>query len=535
MGYIMSSMNSISLEINDDAPPVRPFTLMRGHVLPAVRARRAELDGMYSAVMGRPEIDPALLLCITVLQIMANLPDRACAEACLYDARWRLALGEIPAFHPTTLVKFRNRIISHGKAKLALESCLGAMRDAGYLKSCRSVRIDSTHLLGRIAGMSRLECVRETLRLALEFLAEFGGAGPWEPWHGRYAERNPEELRNASGGKLASCMDRAGADMRDVLEKASGLGETVCAAAPVALLRRVFGEQFGESGGCVAQKHGADAGAVINPHDPEVQWSTKKTLGSEGWHGYKAQVCETAGDATCARGEPTRSVITAIHVQPAIHSDHGSVPAVLAEHRSAVGPDCPPPAEVFVDAGYVSAPALVRAEADGYALTGPMPAPPNSRARFGTDSFIVDIPGRTAVCPAGHASSECSRIDDAKYAQYGARYYFAWPRKTCAACPLKGLCLSKRNKLAHRTLEVNEHHMTVQARRDLCKTQAYQDHMHKRSAIEGSHSELVRGYGLRKCRYRGRLKTELQSQFTATACNLRRWARRLCWEERKMP
>jgi hypothetical protein len=25
----------------------------------------------------------------------------------------------------------------------------------------------------------------------------------------------------------------------------------------------------------------------------------------------------------------------------------------------------------------------------------------------------------------------------------------------------------------------------------------------------------------------------LQAQFTATACNLRRWARRLCWEERK--
>ena len=48
------------------------------------------------------------------------------------------------------------------------------------------------------------------------------------------------------------------------------------------------------------------------------------------------------------------------------------------------------------------------------------------------------------------------------------------------------------------------------------------------------HSELVRGYGLRRCRYKGKNKTGLQAQFTATACNLRRWARRLCWEERKM-
>ena len=80
---------------------------------------------------------------------------------------------------------------------------------------------------------------------------------------------------------------------------------------------------------------------------------------------------------------------------------------------------------------------------------------------------------------------------------------------------------------------MNEHHMTVQARRDICQTPDYQTSMRKRNAVEGSHSELMRGYGLRRCRYKGRLKTELQSQFTATACNLRRWSRRLCWEQRK--
>ena len=75
--------------------------------------------------------------------------------------------------------------------------------------------------------------------------------------------------------------------------------------------------------------------------------------------------------------------------------------------------------------------------------------------------------------------------------------------------------------------------MTVQARRALCKTPEYRDRMRMRNAVEGTHSELVRGYGLRRCRYKGRNKTGLQAQFTATACNLRRWARRLCWEERK--
>ncbi len=527
----MSSMNAIVVTLDGGAPAVRPFALMRDRVLPALETRRGDLGAMYSPVMGRPEVDPVRLMAVTVLQIMARLPDRACAEACLYDARWRLALGDMPPFHPTTLVNFRNRLAENGKARLALEACLESMREAGYLKSCGAVRIDSTHLLGRIADMSRLECVRETLRLALGFLAQFGGAAAWEPWHGRYADRNPDDLRNASAGRLAARMDTAGADMRDVLAEADALGEAVSAAEPVALLRRVFGEQFELRDGTPAQRRASEAGAVVNPHDPEAQWSTKKTLGKKGWHGYKAQVCESV-EAACAKGEPTKAVVTAVRVQPATASDHGSVPETLAEHAAA---SCPgtPPGEVFVDAGYVSAPALLRAQAGGYELVGPMPAPPHSGGRFGTDSFAVDLPGRAAVCPAGRSSSECDRIEDAKYDQYGAKYYFAWPAKACAACPLREQCVSKRNKLARRTLEVSEHHMTVQARRDLCRTPEYRSRMRKRNAVEGTHSELVRGYGLRRCRYKGRSKTGLQAQFTAAACNLRRWARRLCWEERK--
>ena len=388
-------MNAITVTIDGGAPAVRPFALMRDHVLPALERRRADLEKMYDPVMGRPETDPVLLAAVTVLQIMQRLSDRACSEACRYDARWRLAPGDIPGFHPTTLVNFRNRLAGSGNARLALDAGLEAMRETGCLKPCRAVRIDSPHLLGRIAAMSRLECVRETLRLALAFLSAFGGAAAWEPWSGRYADRNPEELRKASPAGLAARMEAAGADMRDVLAKADALGAAVSGAGPVALLRRVFGEQFEIRDGAPAQKRAADAGAAVNPHDPEAQWSTKRTLGKDGWRGYKAQVCESVEDAACAKGEPTKAVITAILVQPATGSDHGSVPGILAEHRSAA-PECPPPDEVVVDAGYVSAPALLKAEADGYALTGPMPAPPHSASRFGSDAFAVDIPGRAA-------------------------------------------------------------------------------------------------------------------------------------------
>ena len=85
-------MNAFLIEIDGEAPSVRPFALMREKVIPALEARRGELEAMYAPVMGRPEADPVLLMAVTVLQMMCRLPDRACAEACLYDARWRLAL-----------------------------------------------------------------------------------------------------------------------------------------------------------------------------------------------------------------------------------------------------------------------------------------------------------------------------------------------------------------------------------------------------------------------------------------------------------
>ena len=140
----MSTMNAITVNIGGDAPAVRPFALMRGRVLPALERKRGDLDAMYAPVMGRPEVDPVRLMAVTALQIMQRLPDRACAEACLYDARWRLALGDIPDFHPTTLVNFRNRLAESGKARFALETCrdaISATRTESALFSALSASI----------------------------------------------------------------------------------------------------------------------------------------------------------------------------------------------------------------------------------------------------------------------------------------------------------------------------------------------------------------------------------------------------------
>lgn len=507
----------------------KPFMLFRDHVRPAIEARRAALDAMYASVMGRPEIDPVLLLGITELQALERVPDRQALDRCLFDLRWRLALG-IPddwkGFHHSTLAHFRGRLAQNSQAKLVLDAGLEAMRTAGYLGTRRAVRIDSTHVLAELAAMSRLECVRETLRLALEFLVAWGGAAAWEPWFSRYADRNPKDLRNNPAvSHLQATMAQSGVDIREVLNRVKKLCAGAAQADPVLLLQRVFDEQFEEvAGASPKQRKTLPAGAVHNPHDSEAQWSTKKSLGKEGWVGYKVQICETAAELPRAKNEPTEAIITAVITQPATTGDHGSLEPVLAAH---VASDLPPPETVFADAGYISAPALERADAQGFELCGPVAAPPYSSTRFGSDAFDVDLSNRQAICPAGKRSTECSRITET--GNEHAYFYFAWARSDCVDCALAPQCLSKKKVRPFRTLQVGDRHMLIQARRRLCRSPAYQERMRRRSGIEGTNSEIKRGYGVRRCRYRGLAKTDVQMQFAAAACNLRRWAARLCW------
>jgi hypothetical protein len=531
----MSSMN-VALCIPDkvmDGPAAKPFVLYRDHVRPALEARRVHLDAMYSSAIGRPEIDPVFLMGVTQLQILEQIPDRQTVDHCMFDLRWRLALGipdEWKGIHPSTLSTFRSRLAEHDQARLALDVGLDAMRRAGYLGKCNSVRIDSTHVLAEISAMSRLECVRETLRLALDFLTEWGGPTAWEPWVTRYAERYPVDLRKALVPKLKTTMEQAGTDMRDVLVKTATLGTVVMQSQPVVLLQQVFDEQFeNRSEKHLKERRVTPAGSVHNPHDPEAHWCTKKSLGKVGWVGYKLQLCETAPEQTRAKGEPTEAVITVVLTQPATTSDHGSLSSVIVA-QTAIGES--PPEIVFTDAGYISAPALENAETRGYELCGPMGAPPHSGSRFGSDAFTVDIPNRRATCPVGKQSSECSRITETGVA--ATYYYFAWARTDCLTCPLAVQCLSKKKIRPFRTLQVGERHMLVQARRLLCRTPEYQARMRRRNAIEGTNSEVKRGLGVRKCRYHGRAKTNVQMQLSGAACNLRRWASRTCWLARRI-
>lgn len=481
---------------------------------------------MYCADNGRPAGEPVRMLAALILQFMERMPDRQTAEASSFDLRWKLALGmEVgePAFHPTSLVKFRERLIEHGLERLGFEAVLEQMRLAGYLPKRTKQRLDSTHVIGLVSHMSRLDCVRETMRLALEELARIERlARPqtWELWWERYVESGVDYKSSSDVIRLK--LSQAGRDALEALSWINGLPAAIRQGKAVKLLARVYADNF-EVGaqGMVEARRLQPTGAVQNPHNPDAQWSSKDKLKTKAWVGHKVQVAETVEDKPRVKGEATKGVITSIVTQDAPESDKAGLVATLKEQEQ-LGLE--KPVTLYADAAYVSGPGIAAAGAEGRELMGPTLRSPD-RGVYTAEVFSVNVEERFAVCPAGKTSTQCARLKAGKTGR--VTYRFEWCG-LCGGCALKEKCLHKGER--DRMLRVNEHHTFLQARRLLMRTEGFKKDMRHRNAIEGTQSELVRGYGLRRARYRGRKKARLQNYLIGAACNIKRWCRRVVWE-----
>jgi transposase len=265
---------------------------------------------------------------------------------------------------------------------------------------------------------------------------------------------------------------------------------------------------------------------VQNPHDPEATYAVKGQGEKKKEHvGYKVQVAETVSEAILAPGEPTCNFIAGIVTHPAYESDEAGAEQ-MEQEQGEMGLGKPP--VQYVDGAYVSAEKLAQAQAEGRELIGPARPAPEKDGRFSATDFHVQVEERQAVCPAGKTSTQCSRLEEEKTRKVS--YRFEWSTH-CQECPLRSQCLGKDQR--HRTLVVGEHHTVLQARRQEQGTEAFQQRMKHRNAIEGTQSELVRGHGLRRARYRGLAKVKLQNYFIAAACNVKRWLRREAWALRQ--
>ncbi len=510
--------------------PENRFRLFAEKIYPRLVAARPKLAKGYCAHNGRPGIEPVLLLGVSLLQFTEGVPDREAAELLTYHSGWCFALnrplGE-KAFHPTSLVHFRDRLLEQEQSALAFSAVLEGLVAEGLVDPRGKQRLDSTQMMGLLSRMSRLECMRETLRLALQELerssANFARPAFWPELQERYVESKLDYRTEVS--VLKAKMQQSGLDAWRLLAWVGQLSDRTIAQGPqVQLLQRVWAEQF-ELGvdKTPQQREAQPPGAVHNPHEPQAQWAAKGNGKHQKEHvGYKVQVAESVKDVELQKGEPTQNFITAVVTQPAIGSDEAGL-VLVEKEQAALGLEKAP--QLYVDGAYVSAQQLAQAKAEGREMIGPAQPSPKKEGKFSIEDFQIQVEERKAICPAGQENTQCSRLEEEARGKVSYRFEFS---THCHDCALRERCVGQNQK--HRTIVVGEYHTHLQQRRQEQKTEAFQQKSQKRNAIEGTQSELVRGHGMRRARYRGQAKVGLQNHLIGAACNAKRWIKHVIWE-----
>ena len=478
-GSLFERLGSIAADLFDEKDK---YTLFASKVWPLLARQRGELAECYEPENGRPGIEPVVLLGVLIFQFLERIPDRQAAELVKYHLGWKLALNlklSAEGFHSTTLVNFRKRLLAAGKSDLALRAVLGALEEEGFIAKRSKQRLDSTHILGAVARLSALECVRETLALALEELKGNLAEGEWPEFWEQLWERYVENKLDYKSAEevLQSKRRQAGADCLRLLKWLEPLSVELRQAKGVALLREVFAQQYEvEQSGKIEPVKVHATGVVQNPHDPEAQWSAKgQGKQKKDWVGYKVQVAETVGSH-----EDHKSFITSVVTQQATESDDAGLPATLQKQEE-LGLERP--TELYADGAYISGRAIDQAKEEGWQLLGPA-QPSAARAglekQYRIEAFDISITERKAVCPDGKTSTNCSKLTEEKSGKITYRFEFG---SQCHNCLHKAACVPSTQ--AHRTILVGAYHESLQQRRRDQQTEAFQLQMHQRNAIEG--------------------------------------------------
>jgi transposase len=481
-------------------------------------------DPMFAPLFparGQPAECPWQLALITVMQFIEGLSDCQAADAVRSRIDWKYALGlELtdPGGDASVLCEFRARLIAGNLEQALLETMLARFKERGLLKARGQQRTDSTHVLAAVRTLNRLESIGETLRAALNSLATVAPA--WladlvaPDWFERYATR-VEEYRLPKGEAARTALgERIGADGHTILVAvyAPSAPAWLRELPAVQTLRRAWVHQFHLDDDVVRWRKAADlppAGTRFDsPYDTDARYGNKR---STTWTGYKVHLTETSDADTphlITHVETTSAPVSDIDMTAPIHqalADKGLLPAAH-----------------LADAGYVDADLLISSHRDHEIdLVGPVRPDTSWQAKagqgFDVPAFTIDWEARTVICPEGQTSFDWVPSRDS----WGNdTIHIGFHRKTCAACPSRSLCTRSKTGPREITVRPQPQHEALQEVRRNQETEAWRARYGKRAGVEGTVSQAVRVFGLRRCRYLGLAKTRLQHIFTALALNV---------------
>ena len=483
---------------------------------------------------GQPGLPPWRLALVTIMQFRENLADRQAAEAVRGRIDWKYLLSlELtdPGFDFSVLSEFRDRLLAGRAEELLLDKLLERCRALGWLKARGLQRTDSTHVLAAIRVLNRLELVAETLRAALNAVATV--APTWLQavtplaWYERYSRRIEESRLPKATTEREAYAQMVGEDGFHLLDavETPAVPEGLRELPSLEALRRTWQRHYERTARAPAspgeppeydvrfkasRELPPAAEGVESPYDVEARYRHKRDT---QWTGYMVHVSETC--------EPTAPhLLTHVHTTPAtVHEAQCTEPI----QQALIDKDVPPD-EHLVDAAYISSELLVHSrDAQGITLRGPTRPSQGWQTQvegaYTVEQFEVDWDQQQVRCPQGHLSVAWWEHGGGQ----GSRpIIVAFDKHTCGTCPVRPCCTRAKHTGRRLRLPPQDQYEALAAAQTWSASEEGQQRYQQRAGVEGTLSQGVRAFGLRRTRYWGVAKTHLQHVATAAAINIDR-------------
>ena len=464
---------------------------------------RPLLETAYTG-FGRPPLDCLFMLKLELLARQHNLSDREVLAAVRFNIAYRLFLGislKSPLPHHTLLTYFRQRL-GPERLQQVFDNLVGQARDLGLVKDRLRLK-DATHIIANIAVPSTIRLVAEVRDQLFEALRPFAA----EPVAA--AEQQAEAIRLATeDAKDEERLVQRVTQLRAVLAWADEVPgqETFAHGSPACQ------DQLRQA---LALAHKVLADREEGAKDKVL--SAQDTDARTGKHGgfFDGYLVDVAMDADS-------EILTALDILPGNGDEGGHTGALIRQEEQAHGNDV---VAVSQDgAGYRGE--LLRDLTDPEGLNlevfTPPSAPPPAKG-FAPERFELKvIDGQpTLTCPAGETTGQRRR-----HAR-DTGYQYRFSPKQCRGCPLRGECLANEQTPSRRVVK-SDYEAEYRAAQAKAQTAEYAEVRRQHPAIERKLAELVRWHGLRRARYRGRVKVRYQGLLTGLVVNLKRLVRLLC-------
>ena len=462
----------------------------------------------YSECQGRPSIPPSLLAKVLLLAYRDGLSDERAMEAVRFDLRWKIAL-DLPidhrGFHPTSLVRFRARLLLHGKERLVFERSLELASELGLLQGSAEQIVDSTPMLGAAAVQDTAVLVRAAVRKLLDAVDGTDKDVAGELRSGLQFDYSKPRVKPEGDWQEKDSRTRLLAEVATDAARALHAVETdaeLIAAEEVAeaarLLREVIGQEFEVGDDEVPRVRRGRRRQIVSAHDPQMR------------HGRKTPAKQFTGYKLHAAGATETPILTAISLSPGNEHD-GHHAGALVDQQS----ESSRPKRVIGDTAYGNVEARELLERRSVQVLAPVHSTSPKDGTIAKERFVIDLQTDTVTCPEGQTTPIYKPRANRRTTTGERVARFA--REHCEPCPLRPRCAPG----GQRDIRIRRREDLRQAALRALSDPAEREHLNRtRPRIERLLGLIVHRYHGRKSRYVGARKSTLQAAWTAVLVNL---------------